>query len=85
MLRHAPPNFGVKLARPGFGPPAEPAPEPPASRRHGGCRSRLGSPNVMRGSRRAALSALHARPPPAVGRMQHNCASRPPGARSSRP
>jgi len=48
-------NFGVKLARPGSGPAAELPTVSPVSRRHGGCTSRLGSANVIRGNRRAAL------------------------------
>jgi hypothetical protein len=47
-------NFTLKLVRPGFGPAAE---LPASSRvrwRHGGCSSRLGSANVIRGNRRAA-------------------------------
>jgi|SRR5688572_4570166 len=35
----APPNFTLKLVRPGFGQPAEPAAVSPARRRHGGCSS----------------------------------------------
>jgi hypothetical protein len=38
-----PANFGVKLARPGFGPAAELPAASPAPRRHGGCSSPLGS------------------------------------------
>ena len=48
----APPNFTLKLVRPGFGPAAELPTSSPARWRHGGCRSRLGSANVMRGNRR---------------------------------
>ena len=40
--------------RPGFGPAAELPAFSLASRRHGSCRSRLGSSNVMRGKCRAA-------------------------------
>jgi hypothetical protein len=47
-------NFTLKLVRPGFGPAAELPTSSPASRRHGGCRSRLGSANVIGGNRRAA-------------------------------
>jgi len=47
-------NFGVKLSRPGFGPAAELPAYSQARRRHGGCRSRLDSSNVIRGNRRAA-------------------------------
>src|SRR5215217_728072 len=43
--------------RPGFGPAAELPASSPASRRHGSCRSRLGSTNVIRGNRRAALAS----------------------------
>jgi len=50
----APSNFTLKLVRPALGPPAEPAAPPPASRRHAGCRSPLGSANVIGGNRRAA-------------------------------
>jgi hypothetical protein len=32
-------NFTLKLLRPGFGPPAEPAAVSQAPRRHGGCSS----------------------------------------------
>jgi hypothetical protein len=53
----APSNSTVKLLRPGFGPPAEPAALLPARRRHGGCRSRLSSANVIRGNRRAAAAS----------------------------
>jgi len=57
------PNFTLKLVRPGFGPAAElPAPSR-ARRRHGGCSSRLGSPNVIRGNRRAALASARGRWP----------------------
>jgi hypothetical protein len=55
--RGAVPNFTLKLVRPGFGPAAEPPASPPAWRRHGGCSSRVGSANAIRGNRRAA-SAL---------------------------
>src|SRR5690349_6879786 len=51
------PNFGVKLSRPGAGPAAELPTSSPASRRHGGCSSPLGSPNVMRGNHRAASAS----------------------------
>jgi hypothetical protein len=44
----------VKLVRPGFGPAAELPTVSPARRRHGGCRSPLGSSNVIGGNRRAA-------------------------------
>ena len=49
-----PPNFGVKLARPGFGPPAEPATSSPAWRRHGGCNPPLAAGQFIGGNRRAA-------------------------------
>jgi hypothetical protein len=52
--QRTPPNFGVKLMRPGFGPAAELPALSPAGRRHGSCSSRLGSSNVMRGNCRAA-------------------------------
>jgi hypothetical protein len=48
------PNFTLKLVRPGFGPAAELPTSSQARWRHGGCSSRLGSPNVIRGNRRAA-------------------------------
>jgi hypothetical protein len=48
------PNFTLKLVRPGLGPAAELPTSSPACGRHGGCRSRLGSPNIIRGNRRAA-------------------------------
>ena len=51
------PNFGVKLVRPGFGPAAELPALSQARRRHGSCRSRLGSANVIRGNRRAASAS----------------------------
>ena len=54
MCRRPPPNFGVKLMRPDFGPAAELPVASPASRRHGGCSSSLGSSNVIGGNRRAA-------------------------------
>jgi len=62
MLLHlfcesAPPNFGVKLMRPGFGPAAELPISSPAWRRHGGCSSPLGSSNVIGGNRRAASAS----------------------------
>jgi hypothetical protein len=47
-------NFGVKPARPGFGPPAEPAASSPAWRRHGGCSSPVVAPQLLGGNRRAA-------------------------------
>jgi hypothetical protein len=50
-------NFTLKLVRPGFGAPAEPAALPAARRRHGGCSSQLGSANVIRGNRRAASAS----------------------------
>ena len=50
----APSNFTLKLVRPGFGPAAELPALPQARWRHAGCRSRLGSPNIIRGNRRAA-------------------------------
>jgi hypothetical protein len=54
--RHAgAPNFTLKLVRPGFGPAAELPTISPVPRRHGGCSSPLGSANVIRGNRRAAL------------------------------
>ena len=48
-------NFGVKLSA-GWCPARQPSCllNGPASRRHAGCSSRLGSTNVIRGSRRAA-------------------------------
>jgi len=51
------PNFGVKLMRPGFGPATELPTSWPASRRHGGCSSPLGSSNVIGGNRRAAQAS----------------------------
>jgi hypothetical protein len=51
------PNFTLKLVRPGFGPAAELPTLSPAWRRHDGCGSQLGSSNVMRGNRRAALAS----------------------------
>jgi len=48
------PNFTMKLVRPGFDPPAEPAAATQARRRHGGCRSHIASSGVLRGNRRAA-------------------------------
>ena len=54
-----PANFGVKLMRPSFGPAAELPRAWPARRRHGGCSLRLGSPNVIRGNRRAASASAH--------------------------
>ena len=50
-------NFGVKLSRPGFGPPAEPAASSPAWRRHGGCSSPLAARQFIGGNRRAALAS----------------------------
>jgi len=47
-------NFTLKLVRPDFGPAAELPPSSPARRRHGGCTSRHGSLNLIRGNRRAA-------------------------------
>ena len=55
--RRTPPNFGVKLMRPGFGPAAQLPAFSPASRRHGGGSSPLGSSNVMGGNRRAAQAS----------------------------
>ena len=52
-----PPNFGVKLMRPGFGPAAELPTLSPAGWRHGGCISPLGSSNVIGGNRRAASAS----------------------------
>ena len=52
-----PTNFGVKLMRPGFGPAAELPALSPAGGRHGGCRSPLGSANVIGGNRRAAQAS----------------------------
>jgi len=53
MARYrTPPNFTLKLVRPSFGPAAELPTPSRAWRRHGGCTSRLGSANVMRGNRR---------------------------------
>ena len=55
--KSAAPNFGVKLVRPGFGPAAELPALPQAPWRHGGCRSPLGSANVIGGNRRAASAS----------------------------
>jgi hypothetical protein len=54
VQRTPPPNFGVKLMRPGFGPAAELPTASPARWRHGGCSLPLGSLNVIGGNRRAA-------------------------------
>jgi hypothetical protein len=51
------PNFGVKLARPDFGPAAELPTSSPASRRHGGCSSPFCSSNVIGGNHRAASAS----------------------------
>jgi hypothetical protein len=48
------PNFGVKLARPGFGPAAELPRSSPACRRHAGCSSPLAAMQFIGGNRRAA-------------------------------
>ena len=55
LVAGKPANFGVKLAA-GWCPARQPSclQNSRASRRHGGCSSRLGSTNVIRGSRRAA-------------------------------
>jgi len=50
------PNFTMKLVRPGFGPPAEPAATTQARRRHGGCGSRCLFGRA-RGNRRAATAS----------------------------
>jgi hypothetical protein len=50
-------NFTLKLVRPGFGRPAEPAAVLPARRRHAGCSSPLGSVNVIGSNRRAAQAS----------------------------
>jgi hypothetical protein len=46
-----PANFGVKLARPGFGPAAELPPFSPACRRHAGCSSPLAALQFIGGNR----------------------------------
>jgi len=56
-----PANFTLKLVRPGVGPAAELPPSSPVRRRHAGCSSRLGSPNVMRATA-APLRLRHAEP-----------------------
>jgi hypothetical protein len=61
-----PPNFGVKLARPGFGPAAELPTLAPARRRHGGCSSPLGASHVIGGNRRAAPASA-----PGTGRAAY--------------
>jgi hypothetical protein len=57
MLQAPPANFTLKLVRPGFGSAAELPTLSQARWRHGGCRSRFGSANVMRGNRRAASAS----------------------------
>jgi len=52
--RSPPPNFTLKLVRPGFGPAAELPVVSQARRRHGGCNSPLGAGHVIGGNRRAA-------------------------------
>jgi hypothetical protein len=54
-LRRSLANFGVKLARPGFGPAAELPALSQARWRHDGCSSPLGATHVIGGNRRDAL------------------------------
>jgi len=51
----------MKLVRPGFGPPAEPAAVSQARRRHGGCRSRIASSGMLAATA-APLRLRHASP-----------------------
>jgi hypothetical protein len=55
------PNFTLKLVRPAFGPPAEPAAVSQARRRHSGCSSRIASPHMLAATA-APLWLRHAEP-----------------------
>ena len=66
----------MKLMRPGFGRAAELPAAAPASRRHGSCRSRFGSTNVIRGNCRAALASARR-----TGRTAYTKDVSPTGAR----